>query len=271
MNLTKNKFLNVQKIPSPIGILLILGLLVSTTMLTVYFPVYGNIALNIAFPLGVIIFCKAVFFERLKLSTLLIGRILVALTALSVIKTGQATVVLILWLLRLNILEAVLTDFKEKSYYNFAAGIVLLVATFFLGGQWNPEKNWFVTLGWPAVFYMLAYTIWNWDFVVYSFSSAISYYHIAILTTPLLGALIFWNPGFWLICRSNSLTFGGAVQVGAKKQLETYLNRPWFDKFITFVKTKPVQITMMIFTMIFSILFIILQMTEAGGFPKLWW
>ena len=53
-------------------------------ILAAFYPVQGNVPLIVIPSVLVLIFCKPVFFERLKLTTLLTMRILIVLAALRV-------------------------------------------------------------------------------------------------------------------------------------------------------------------------------------------
>ncbi len=66
---------------------------------------------------------------------------------------------------------------------------------------------------WGTIFWIIAYTIWNWIFVTNEFSDSISRLHVGILLAPIVSCLLLWTPGYWLIFRANSLTFGGCVQM----------------------------------------------------------
>ena len=226
--------------------LLILGI----SMLTSFQPLWANIPMNIVIPIIVLIFLKTVFFEKLKLSTLIIMRALIVLAVLGVIK-GDFYVKLVLIFLVINILEATLTDFKKKKYFNVATGLILAISVVTLQGVWM--ETYYVantatilaTIAW-----IIAYTLWNWIFVTNEFTPAIAFLHVGILLAPIVGSLIMWNPGFWLIFRGNSLTVGGVFQIASKDYLEHKLEDKKFTKFVRATQTNRVQLVLMVVNII---------------------
>lgn len=215
------------------------------SMLTSYQPILGNIPLNVIPALLVLVYLKPVFFEKLKLSTLVVMRTLIVLAVLNVIP-GQTYVNLVLIFLIINILEATITDFKHKQYYNFVTGLILTGSVFLLKGVWEGgvytanARTIAATIAW-----IVAYTLWNWIFVTGEFSPAISLMHVGILLAPILGAIITKNPGIWLLLRANTLTFGGILQISNKDYFEKSFKNDKFAKFIKFTHKKNVQISFM--------------------------
>lgn len=216
------------------------------SMLTSYQPILGNIPLNVIPALLVLIYLKPVFFEKLKLSTLVIMRTLIVLAVANIIP-GQIYVNLVLIFLIINILEATITDFKHKQYYNFVTGLVLTGSVFLLKGVWEGgiySANAFnvsATIAW-----IIAYTLWNWIFVTGEFSPAISLMHVGILLAPILGTIITKNPGIWLLLRANTLTFGGILQISNKKYFEKSFKNERFTDFIDFIHKTNVQLGFMV-------------------------
>ena len=215
------------------------------SMLTSYQPILGNIPLNVIPALLVLIYLKPVFFERLKLSTLVIMRTLIVLAVLKVIP-GQTYVNLVLIFLIINILEATVTDFKHKQYYNFVTGLILAGSVFLLKGVW--EEGMYsanahtvsATIAW-----IIAYTLWNWIFVTGEFTPAISLMHVGILLAPIVGSIITQNPGIWLLLRANTLTFGGILQISNKDYFEKSFKNDRFSDFIEFIHKKNIQLLFM--------------------------
>lgn len=215
------------------------------SMLTSYQPILGNIPLNVIPALLVLIYLKPVFFERLKLSTLVIMRTLIVLAVLKVIP-GQTYVNLVLIFLIINILEATVTDFKHKQYYNFVTGLILAGSVFLLKGVW--EEGMYsanahtvsATIAW-----IIAYTLWNWIFVTGEFTPAISLMHVGILLAPIVGSIITKNPGIWLLLRANTLTFGGILQISNKDYFEKSFKNDRFSDFIEFIHKKNIQLLFM--------------------------
>jgi hypothetical protein len=70
--------------------------------------------------------------------------------------------------------------------------------------------------------------------------------HVGILAAPILGSLITGNPGFWLVFRAGSLSFGGCLQISEKEFVEENLKSERFSRFVAFTKKPVVQIPVMI-------------------------
>lgn len=69
-----------SKMPSLIKVMLFVALFTATALLTMFQPIWANIPLNIIIPILLLIFMKMVFFERMKLTTLICMRLLVVVT-----------------------------------------------------------------------------------------------------------------------------------------------------------------------------------------------
>lgn len=233
-------------------------IVVGITILTAQFPTWANIPFNVLFPLFALVFVKMVFFEKLKLSTLVILRILIIFPFLSITNPSLSAferrfyVVIVLVMLMVNILEATFTDgFRYKRWHNFVTGIALAVTVglFFSHSFWsNSDPMYSANASSIAatICWIIAYTLWNWIFVTNEFSPQIAALHVGILLTPLIGITLFLNPGYWLVFRANSLTFGGTIQITCKKYLEDRLKCGKFDRFVAFTKKKTSQIILMV-------------------------
>ena len=259
-------------------------LLTCATFLTSFFPLWANVPINIIAPRVVLFVCKMVMFERLKLSTLIKMRTLIVLVLFNLMN-GDLFVKIVLIFLVINILEATFTDLlKNKQPYNFVTGLVLAASVFCLAGSWLPEymgpltgiykaeagvfgeglfasKNVFM-LG--TVCWILAYTIWNWLFVIGEFSPSIALEHVGILLMPLLGICITGTPGFWLVFRANSLTTGGVFQISCKKFIENEFKHESMIKLCEKIKTSKVQCILMIVNLILMAVPIIMFFTGKG-------
>lgn len=242
--------------PQWIGFLVILAFLCLGTTITAFSPLYANGIINVVIPIGILIFLRADFFEKLKLSTLLIGRFLVVLTVLGSFPSDWL-VPIIIWLLRINILEATLTDYKNKSFANVVSGLILIATSFVINGSWL--GSYYITENEAMIFWAIAYTLWNWNFVIYTFKQSIAYYHIAVLATPLLLVGLTANPGLWLIMRATSLTFAGIFQISGKAYIESYLASPAMSAFITSIKKRPTQLIVMGINVILCLLSVLLS------------
>lgn len=232
--------------------MLILATLVLATIaaLTVHYPVAANVPINIVIPALIILFGSAKSFEKLKLSTLIWGRILIAITALGFVG-GALAVEIIFWLLRINIVEATIKDYKEKNYANALSGVFVLIGTFLLSGTWLGK--YFLIHPESILFWCLAYTLWNWNFVLLNFKSAIATFHIAVLAAPLAYALFMQEIGFWLIMRATSLTIAGCIQVGARSWTEKTFNNKHVERLTKKIKTKNPQWTITTGVLILSL------------------
>lgn len=94
---------------------------------------------NIVLGIIVLIAMKPVFFETLKLSTLLVGRFIVLFACFGLLP-GPIFVIIVLGLYIINILEATMTDFfKNKQYFNGVSGLFVAIgaSAFFLGSTWG--------------------------------------------------------------------------------------------------------------------------------------
>ena len=158
MNELTNKpwFKNVNPF---ILLVLLTALMTALSILTSYQPIWANVPINIILPIVVLLKLKTVFFERLKLSTLLLMRALIIFSVLNVFP-GDLYVKIVLIFLCINILEATLTDLKRKKYCNVVTGIALIASIFFINIEWldyyyvASSKS---SLG--MVFWIIAYTL----------------------------------------------------------------------------------------------------------------
>ena len=246
--------------------LILFAAILVVSMLTSYFPLWVNIPVNVILPVLVLCKLKMVMFEKLKLSTLVVMRALIVLPIFGLMG-GKLFVDIVLVFLIINCMEATLTDLlKNHQPYNFVTGLFLSASVLTLAGAWFPgvagpftaiytanagprtdalfTTSQVVAVG--TICWFVAYTIWNWLFVVGEFSPAIGYLHVGILLSPILSVLLTGNPGLWLVFRANSLTCGGVFQIACKDQVERRLENKAMARFVEKVKSKPVQIACMI-------------------------
>lgn len=250
--------------------------MLAVAILTAQFPTWGNLIFNVGCGVAVLIFCSAVMFERLKLTTLLTLRFVIALFVFFS-WPGKVYTDFVLLLLIINILEATFTDFlKNKQYWNGVSGIFLALGVLGLQGSWNiAESPMYYIEGvtvWATVAYMIGYTIWNWIFVSGEFSPSVTLMHVGFLTTPIIGCLIMgpivgWDKAFglWLLFRANTLTFGGIMQIGGKKYWEESLHNDKFSRMIDFTHKTWVQIVCMVIC-IALMLFVMISRFASGTF-----
>lgn len=233
------------RIPQWAGIIIILALITSGASLTIISPLYANGLINVIIPILILTFFKSEFFEKLKLSTLAVGRLLVVVTFLGFLP-GDWLVQIIIWLLRINILEAMLTDYRNKSYFNVISGLALIGSSFIITGSWL--GSYYVTTNAAMLYWAIAYTLWNWDFVIHEFKHQVGFYHLAVLTSPLVLVLLTAEPGLWLIARANTLTFAGIFQIIGKKHIEKYLFNQALAGKIAVMKGTRIQLLLMAVT-----------------------
>lgn len=227
-------------------------------LLSAFYPIQGNVPLIVVPSILVLLFAKPVFFERLKLTTLLVMRIAIVLAALKLFNP-QVYVDFIMLMLIVNILEATLTDLlRYKKYCNAISGFAVAIGVVALRGVWQfdaPFGDYYLAKGViPAVTicYVIAYTLWNWIFVTNEFSDSVALMHVGFLSAPILGSIctlglgVYGGIGMWLLLRANSLAIGGWMQIGAKNWFEREYKSERFSKFVAWTKTKPVQIVAML-------------------------
>lgn len=234
----------------------------ATSMLAASQPLLVNIAVNVLLPVGILIFCKLVFFERLKLTTLTVLRIVIVFSVFNILDR-QLFVNIVLIFLGINILEATFTDiFRYKKYFNGVVGLALTASILLLRGSWIDYTHLAEELGLFGAYmhmyefhapttigticWIIAYTLWNWVFVTNEFSSSVAKLHVAILSAPILGSLITGNPGFWLAFRAGSLAFGGCYQIVEKEFVEESFYSARFDNFVEKSKKTAPQVVLMI-------------------------
>lgn len=253
--------------------------MLAVALLTAEFPTWGNLVFNVVFGVLVLIFSKAVMFERLKLTTLLTLRLVIALFVFFG-WNGQIYTDFVLLLLIINILEATFTDFlKNKQYWNGVSGIFLALGVLGLQGTWanDPANPMYQISGFSigaTIAYMIGYTIWNWIFVTGEFSPSVSLMHVGFLSTPIIGCVIIgamtnnWAVAFsfWLLMRANTLTFGGIMQIAGKDYWEETLHNDKFSRFIDVTHKTPVQIVCMIICVALMVYVIATRFVVQKGF-----
>ncbi len=253
MDAIKTKLsLQMDKLDSMVLLFVFTVVLIIATIISSFNPIWGNIPLTIVLPLIVLASLKLVFFEKLKISTLIIIRILILLPIFG-LWDGHSFVKIILPFMGINILEASLVDFKRKKYYNAITGIALILTLLLMTSSWfdtyytNYATNelgevcFYATWIWAIV-----YTIWNWFFVIAEFKPGIAFLHLGILFTPAFLGIVY-GPEYWMITRAYSLTFGGGVvQIFFKEFFERKFSSPKWDGFVEKLMAPKVQLLFMI-------------------------
>ena len=245
-------------------------------LLSAFYPIQANIPIIVIPCILVLILAKPVFFERMKLTTLLTMRILVVFAALHLFNP-QVYVDIIMLALIINILEATFTDLlRYKKYCNAITGFVLAFAVVTLRGVWQwdaPFGQYYLAEGvLPVVTlcFVLAYTLWNWIFVSNEFSDSVALMHVGFLLAPLLGCLctaelgIYGGLGMWLLLRANSLAIGGWMQIGAKAWFEREFHSERFARFVLWTKKSGVQLVCMLLNLTLLGIGLYLTFTHGG-------
>lgn len=251
--------------------------MLAVALLTAKFPVGPNLFFNVVLGGAVLVFAKPVMFEKLKLSTLLTLRFVIALFVIFN-WSGKIYTNFVLLLLIINILEATFTDFlKNKQILNGISGLALAIGVIGLTGVWDISADSMYQIKgftiWAAIAYMIGYTIWNWIFVSGEFSPAVTLMHVGFLTTPIIGSIIMaaitgdiaLGCSFWLLFRANTLTFGGIMQIAGKNYWEENLHNDKFSKFIDWTHGTAVQVVCMILCVDLMLVTIITRFVIQGG------
>ena len=231
-------------------------------LLTAFYPVKGNIPIIIIPSILVLVFCNPVFFEKLKLSTLLMMRVLVVFAALNILN-GELYTNIVLIFLVINIAEATYTDIvKYKKYFNGVSGIFVAIGVMVLNGIWlndAPFGTYYLAQSTSAIAticYILAYTLWNWMFVTHEFSQSVALMHVGLLLAPILGSVatlelgIYGGFGMWLLLRANTLSIGGWLQIGIKSWFENEFSHLGFKKVVDFMNTIKMEVVCMIINIV---------------------
>ena len=245
-------------------------------IISAFYPIHANVPLVVIPSILVLIYAKPVFFEKLKLITLLTMRILNVFAAM-LLFNPQVYVDIVMLMLIVNILEATFTDlFRYKKIYNGISGIALAIGVITLRGTWlfdAPIGDYYLAKGvLPAItiMYALAYTLWNWIFVTNEFSSSVALMHVGFLGAPLIGSVCtlglgeFGGIGMWLLLRAISLSIGGWLQIGAKEWFEREFYFEKFDRFVQWTKKRNVQIVCMIINLALIAACIVIMMQNGG-------
>ncbi len=242
----------VELMDSKILLALLTVLFVAVTYISVFKPIYGNIPFTIVLPILVLLSLDLVFFEKLKLSTLVIIRVLILLPIFG-LWAGESFVKVVLPFMGINILEACLVDFKRKKYFNALTGIGLIITLLLMNSSWwgYYYTNYAVGAdGQVAVFatwiWAIVYTFWNFYFVATEFKGGIAFLHLGILATPIILALVL-GAEYWMVMRAYSLTFGGGVvHIYFKDFFEEKFTSPRWEAFIEKLLANKMQMILML-------------------------
>ena len=241
-------------------LLMFTAAITAMAIMSAFYPIWGNIPFIVIPSFLTLLFAKPVFFEKLKLTTLVLVRLVVVGAAMRWYNP-QVYVDLILLALVVNILEATMTDFfRHKKIWNGISGLALALGVIALHGSWLPNEMTphgtdYYLVGGPGavtILYIIGYTLWNWIFVTDEFSPSVSLMHVGFLSAPIIGCICTLGMGeiggfnLWLLLRACTLSIGGWLQIGIKGWFEKEFYSEKFAKFIDWVHTTPVQIVCMI-------------------------
>ena len=204
----------------------VLGLFVALTIAAVAatrFPLAAGIPLCVLGPAFILATGRVETFARLKLATLIVGRTLVPCAVLGLIG-GPVVEMAVLWLYRINILEAVVEDARKGRYANALAGFAIVSSTALIAIRWVGE--YYVVGPAPFLCAAIAYTIWNWNFIVGQFPPTVAVFHVATLAAPLFCGLAARDMGVWLIIRATSLTVSIVASAWMPERFERLLEHP---------------------------------------------
>ena len=264
-----------QKVEVLFKLIMFTAAISGMALLAAFYPIYANLPLIVIPSVWVLTLAKPVFFEKMKLMTLVAMRILIVFAALRWFNP-QVYVDVIMLMLIVNILEATFTDLlRHKKIYNAISGFAVAIGVIALKGTWLFDAavgDYYIATGVvPLVtaLYVLAYTLWNWIFVTNEFSDSVALMHIGFLSAPLIGAICtlwlgaYGGLGMWLLLRANSLAIGGWLQIGAKEWFEREFYDQSFARFVAWTKQKPVQITLMVLNL--ALIAAVLFLTFSNG------
>ncbi len=245
-------------------------------LISAFYPIHANIPIIVIPSILVMIFAKPVFFEKMKLSTLLVMRIAVIFVVVGLLD-AQLYVDIILTMLIINILEATFTDiFRYKKYLNGISGIAVGIGVVVLAGAWQhnaPIGDYYLAEGvlpCVTIMYIIAYTIWNWIFVTNEFSPSVALMHVGFLLAPIIASVstlemgIYGGFGLWLLVRANSLAIGGWLQIGAKDWFEKQFYDDKFAKFVAWTKQKHMQVIFMLINVALIIACLVITVQNGG-------
>lgn len=229
----------VKKTNKTLSLILLTALISVVTVLAVFHPLAGNLPFTVILPIVVLSVLNLVFFEKLKLSTLIITRILILLPVLGY-WNGDSFVKIILPFMAVNILEASIVDWKRGKKYNATTGFAMIATLLLMTSSWHGYfyTNYAVCADGSIAniatwIWAIVYTFWNWYFIAVEFKPGIAFLHVGILASPIILGLIY-GPEYWMVMRAYSLTFGGGViQIYFKNYFETNFTSAKWERFVS--------------------------------------
>jgi hypothetical protein len=143
-------------------------------------------------------------FSPVKLFSVAVFAIFYALAILGTL-SAEAFQWIALALLALNMVEAVLTEFRQKNHANAVAGAFLVACIPFF--RVVLIDDYFALQADFFLYWAIAYTIWNWYFVLKAYPApGASLFYLGVLLAPFALLVLFeLDPGAWLILRTYTL------------------------------------------------------------------
>ena len=145
-------------------------------------------------------------FTTAKIISMIIPSALILIIYYDLFGSAEFWLLLVLILLAINIFEATIVDLKNKFYFNAATGLVLIVCVpLYVRLYWISPL---ILIGPDAVIYwIIAYTLWNFNFVRNNFNPEKTLLHALILTASIVYIFIFSNISLWFFVRASTLMF----------------------------------------------------------------
>jgi len=219
----------------------------SINVVATLYPVHVSLYTHVLFPLLVmLIYGMLTRFGYIKLNTLVLGRLFIILAALGI---GDSYIhIVYLILLQVNILEAIILDSTKKKYFNAISGLLLLGSSFYLVLCWT--ESYLLVVNENYLLWIVAYTIWNANFVTLQLSGAYFVHHFLILLSPIIACIVLFDFSYWLMFRETSLVLGIATLASVKGKLSTMeQERPfssWFENIEACIIQKKIQVLLSI-------------------------
>lgn len=188
-------------------------------------------------------------FERVKFSTILIGN-----TTLVLVGLGLLPTVLFLWLLlyRVNIVEAAVSAYRKKRYWTLLGSGSMLVGTLNMFVYWTSTTMHATAPAMAAL--ILAYVIWNSNFVLGEFGYELAFYHLGVQLAAIVAVVMANDLSLWLMARSYTLLVGGALHVGYKEQIQKFFHQKLFSSISDRIETQTGQISLFVVVTVLNLL-----------------
>ncbi|MEM6687747.1 MAG: hypothetical protein AAF617_18365, partial [Bacteroidota bacterium] len=217
-------------------------------ILATLYPIQVSIGTHVIFPIvAMLLFGMLTTFGYIKLSTLTMGRLLIILAALEIGDTHIEIVCLLL--LQFNILEAAILDFIKKNYFNVVSALLLLGSSCYFVLHWT--GSYVLVENENYLLWIVAYTVWNANFVTLQLSGAYFTHHFLILLSPIIACIFLFDFSYWLMFRETSLLLGIATLTSVKEEILPMEEQPFFsnrcNNIYQFIHTQHTQLKILIF------------------------